>query len=186
MTVDDRTRSDQFEWVAARWDNAALGDSTGFVALGALLRAHTVVTAAVDRVLRGRDLSRTGYLVLVTLFLADDGTRSHGRLARDLFVHPTTITLVTDQLVKDGLVRRAPDPGDRRATLSTITAKGKRLVARATGDLGAAGFGFGEDVDHLGAVLDALRPYGANPPVPVPHTRPRTRRLKAAEPGVRG
>jgi len=60
--------------------------------------------------------SRTGYLILVTLFLADGGTCSHGRLARDLFVHPTTITLVTDQLAKNGLVKRAPDPSDRRAT----------------------------------------------------------------------
>jgi DNA-binding MarR family transcriptional regulator len=182
MTVDDRTGPDQFEWVAARWDSAALGNSTGFLALGALLRAHTVVTAAVDSVLRGRDLSRTGYLVLVTLLLADDGTRSHGRLARDLFVHPTTITLVSDQLVKDGLVRRAPDPADRRATLSTITVKGKRLVAKATQDLSAAGFGFGDGADHRG-VLDALRHYSANPPVPVPSRGPRARRLKAAESG---
>ena len=180
MTLDDRSGPDQFEWVAARWDSAALGDSRGFLALGALLRAHTVVIAAVDGVLRGRDLSRTGYLVLISLLLADDGTLSHGRLARALLVHPTTITLVTDQLVEGGLVRRAPDPTDRRATLSTITAKGKRLVAKATHDLADAGFGFGDDADHRG-VLDALRRYSANPPVPVPSRSPRARRLKAAD-----
>jgi DNA-binding MarR family transcriptional regulator len=181
MTVDNRSGPDQFEWVAARWDSAALGDSSGFLALGALLRAHTVIIAAVDGVLRGRDLSRTGYLVLMTLLLADDGTRSHGRLARDLYVHPTTITLVTDQLVEHGLIRRAPDPTDRRATLSTITAKGKRLVAKATQDLSAAGFGFGDDADHRG-VLEALRRYSATPPMPVPsRTAARARRLKAAD-----
>ena len=173
--------ADQFDWVMDRWDSAALGDSAGFLALGALLRAHTVVTAAVDTVLRDRGISRTGYLILITLYLADDGTRSHGRLARDLFVHPTTITLITDQLVKDGLVRRAQDPADRRATLSTITAKGRRLVAKATDDLAAAGFGFAADRDDLTAVVDALRPFGAKPPEPVPSSRPRRRRLKAAE-----
>jgi DNA-binding MarR family transcriptional regulator len=170
---------DQFEWVAARWEASGLGDSVGFLALGALLRAHTVVTAVVDSVLRGRGLTRTGYLVLVTLFVADEGARSHGRLARDLFVHPTTITLVTDQLVNDGLVRRAADPADRRSTLSTITPKGRRLVSKATGDLSTAGFGFGEDADQLDAVLDALRPFSITPPVPVP----RSRRVRAAEGG---
>ena len=175
--------ADQFEWVAQRWDPAALGDIGGFLALGALLRAHTVVTASVDGVLRAHALSRTGYLVLMTLFLADEGTRSHGRLARDLFVHPTTITLVTDQLVKDGLVRRAPDPADRRATLSTITAKGRRLVARATRDLAAAGYGFGGDSGDLGPVVEALYRFGVKPPEPVP-SRARARRLKAAEGGA--
>lgn len=171
---------DQFDWVADRWDGAVLGDSAGFLALGALLRAHTVVTATVDAVLRDWGISRTGYLVLVTLFLADDGTRSHGRLARDLFVHPTTITLVTDHLVKERLVRRAQDPADRRATLSTITAKGRRLVTKATSDLDAAGFGFGAGRRQFTAVVNALRAFSANPPEPVPQSRSR-RRLKAAE-----
>jgi DNA-binding MarR family transcriptional regulator len=174
-------RPDAFDRVGARWDSDRLGDGTGFLALGALLRAHTVVTAAVDAVLRGRNLSRTGYLVLVGLYLADEGTRSHGRLARDLLVHPTTITLVTDQLVKEALVRRAPDPSDRRATLSTITAKGRRLVVQATRDLAAAGFGFGDAPDRLDAVLDVLRPFGDAAPVPVPRTRRSPRRSKTAE-----
>ena len=156
--------ADQFDWVADRWDPAVLGDPAGFLALGALLRAHTAVIAAVDAVLREWGVSRTGYLVLVTLVLADDGTRSHGRLARDLSVHPTTVTLVTDALVKDGLVRRAQDPADRRATLSTITAKGRRLVAKATGDLDAADFGFAAAPGGTAAVVAALRPYGARPP----------------------
>jgi DNA-binding MarR family transcriptional regulator len=176
--------ADQFDWVADRWDTDVLGDSAGFLALGALLRAHTVVTAAVDTVLRDRGISRTGYLILITLYLSDDGTRSHGRLARDLFVHPTTITLVTDQLVKEGLVRRSQDPADRRATLSTITAKGRRLVTRASGDLAAAGFGFGADRAELAAVVAALRSFGAKPPQPVPSSRPRRRRLTAAEGGA--
>jgi len=170
---------DQFEQVGSRWDAAGLGDSAGFLALGAVLRAHAVVTASVDRVLRGSALTRNGYLVLVTLLLADDGTRSHGRLARDLLVHPTTITLVTDQLVKDGLVRRTPDPSDRRATLSTITAKGRRLVTTATRDLAAVGFGFGEETPFA-AVLDALRAVSSAPRAVVPNHRGRSGGLGTA------
>lgn len=152
---------DAFAWVQARWDAGGLGDPGGFLALGALLRAHATVTAVVDRVLRGADLSRTGYLVLMTLNLADEGTRSHGRLARDLLVHPTTITLVTDQLVTAGLVRRRPDPADRRSTLSTITAKGRRTVIKATSALDAAGFGFGAaDAGRLDQVVQLLTGLG--------------------------
>lgn len=151
-------------WIEARWDAAGLGDPTGVLALGALLRAHTMVTAAVDRVLRGCDLTRTGYLVLMTLYLADEGTRSHGRLARDLLVHPTTITLVTDQLVVAGLVRRRPDPADRRSTLSNITAKGRRAVANGTKALASAGFGFGAtDPGRLSAVVKLLAVVGEAP-----------------------
>jgi DNA-binding MarR family transcriptional regulator len=165
---------DRFEAVAARWNAAGLGDSEGFLALGAVLRAPAGVVAAVDGVLRSSALTRNGYLVLVTLLLADDGTRSHGRLARDLLVHPTTISLVTDQLVADGLVRRSPDRSDRRATLSTITPKGKRLVTRATEELATVGFGFGSETSFP-AVPDALR--GVSPaPRPVVPNRPRRSR----------
>jgi DNA-binding MarR family transcriptional regulator len=150
-----------FAWVEARWEAAGLGDPAGFLALGALLRAHATVTTAVDRVLRGCDLSRTGYLVLMALHLADDGTRSHGRLARDLLVHPTTITLVTDQLVAAGLVRRRPDPADRRSTLSTVTAKGRRAVVKATDALAPTGFGFGAtDPGRLSEVVQLLTGLG--------------------------
>jgi DNA-binding MarR family transcriptional regulator len=162
--------NDPFDEVAARWEAAGLGPSAGFLALGAVLRAHAVVTSAVDGILRSWQLSRNGYLVLVTLFLADRGTRSHGRLARDLLVHPTTITLVTDQLVRDGLVRRAPDPADRRATLATITAKGRRLVVSATQELTGASFGFGAAAAMAG-VVDALRTVSSGSRSVVPNHR---------------
>jgi DNA-binding MarR family transcriptional regulator len=173
---------DQFDAVASRWEAAGLGPSAGFLALGAVLRAHAVITSAVDGILRSWQLSRNGYLVLVTLYLADRGTRSHGRLARDLLVHPTTITLVTDQLVRDGLVRRAPDPADRRATLSTITARGRRLVVSATEELTGASFGFG-GAAPLAGVLDALRTVSSGSRSVVPNHRARAGRPKRAAGG---
>ncbi|WP_242985349.1 MarR family winged helix-turn-helix transcriptional regulator [Vallitalea okinawensis] len=38
------------------------------------------------------------------------------------------MTVVIDNLQKDGLVSRYPDPADRRATLISITDKGKQLM----------------------------------------------------------
>jgi len=75
-------------------------------------------------------------------------------------------------------VRRA---SDRRATLSTITAKGRRLVVQATRDLSASGFGFGETPDRHEAVLEVLRPFGDARPAPVPRTRRSPRKSRPAE-----
>jgi DNA-binding MarR family transcriptional regulator len=56
-------------------------------------------------------------------------------------VHPTTVTLVIDQLAGRDLVTRRPHPTDRRTVLATLTDEGRRVVAKASDDLGAAQFG---------------------------------------------
>lgn len=55
-------------------------------------------------------------------------------LAVALKVTPRAVTGLVDALVADGLVTREPHPGDRRATLVTLTPRGKRLVARLEQD----------------------------------------------------
>ncbi|MFH5879083.1 MarR family winged helix-turn-helix transcriptional regulator [Arthrobacter sp. NA-172] len=50
-------------------------------------------------------------------------------LAERLRIAPRSATEVVDQLEGKGLVRREPDPTDRRATLVTATAAGQRLFA---------------------------------------------------------
>ncbi|GAA4399586.1 MarR family winged helix-turn-helix transcriptional regulator [Fodinibacter luteus] len=57
-----------------------------------------------------------------------DGIRP-GELAGHLRVAPRSVTDVLDALEDRGLVRRHPDPGDRRAMVLTLTASGRRLVA---------------------------------------------------------
>lgn len=44
------------------------------------------------------------------------------------------MTGLVDALVADGLVTREPHPGDRRATLVTLTPDGERLVAQLKRD----------------------------------------------------
>lgn len=51
-------------------------------------------------------------------------------LAEALKVTPRAVTGLVDALVADALVTREPHPGDRRATLVTLTPDGARLVAQ--------------------------------------------------------
>src|SRR2546426_6087265 len=101
---------DPVEWVRTRWQAQDLPESDRFAALASMMRAHQVVTAALDQALRPFELSRTMYLVLVTLALSAPGTRPLSYLSRYLMVHPTTITQLVDDLEKRGLVRRGPQP----------------------------------------------------------------------------
>ena len=55
-------------------------------------------------------------------------------LADALRVTPRAITGLVDVLVDDGLVTRDPHPTDRRATLVTLTPRGKTLVAQLRRD----------------------------------------------------
>jgi DNA-binding MarR family transcriptional regulator len=60
--------------------------------------------------------------------VARHGQVRPGRIAAHLRVAPRSVTDVIDALEERGLVERAPDPADRRATVVTLTASGGRLV----------------------------------------------------------
>ena len=49
-----------------------------------------------------------------------------GELSKRLMVTGGNVTGITDQLVAEGLVKRQPIPGDRRAFAVQLTTKGKR------------------------------------------------------------
>jgi DNA-binding MarR family transcriptional regulator len=50
-----------------------------------------------------------------------------GELAERLRVVARSATDVVDDLERDGLVRRAPDPSSRRSVLVSLTEEGRRL-----------------------------------------------------------
>jgi DNA-binding MarR family transcriptional regulator len=54
-----------------------------------------------------------------------------GRLAEAEQVRPPTISGIVSGLERDGLVRRRPDPRDRRVQWVHATAKGRRVLSRA-------------------------------------------------------
>ena len=61
--------------------------------------------------------------------LARHGEMRLSELALHLRIAPRSATEVVDDLEKAGLAERSPDPGDRRATLVTLTEHGKEIMA---------------------------------------------------------
>ena len=70
-----------------------------------------------------------GQLRLLRMLEKCDGPRRLGELAAALDVAPRSVTSKVDQAEQDGLVRRLPDPTDRRATLLELTPAGRARLA---------------------------------------------------------
>jgi DNA-binding MarR family transcriptional regulator len=77
-----------------------------------------------------------GQLVLSALVI--ESGRTQLALGADLSLDKTTLTTVLDKLERDGLVRRRPDPADRRVRIPEVTEAGvalQRTVASAIGEV---------------------------------------------------
>ncbi|GAA4984054.1 MarR family winged helix-turn-helix transcriptional regulator [Kitasatospora paranensis] len=70
--------------------------------------------------------------------LARTGPRSAADLGREIGLDRTTVTRRADRLEQAGLLRRQPDPADRRATLLALTDDGHSTVAATRQRLAAA------------------------------------------------
>lgn len=89
------------------------------------------LTAAELPVLREHGLTMWGYVVL--LALPEEPMRTQAALAEAIGADKTRIIGVLDELQRGGLIRREPDPADRRAHLLALTSEGKakRSAAQA-------------------------------------------------------
>jgi DNA-binding MarR family transcriptional regulator len=76
-------------------------------------------------------LTMWAYAALHRLAQAGAPVRGQAVLAADLGLDKTRLIPVLDDLQERGLIRREPDPGDRRARLLSLTPQGRRLFARA-------------------------------------------------------
>ena len=116
--------------------------------------SHGASEEAVERRTRERRAAALGQLLELTVLLGEDLSSSlagegltpsrapllwhlgqHGPstqrvLADALGVAPRTVTGLVDALEETGFVTREAHPTDRRATLVTLTAKGRRLMSR--------------------------------------------------------
>jgi DNA-binding MarR family transcriptional regulator len=137
-------QSDSVKWMRLRWWEHKESRPEHFAAMASLLRTTILVTDELDRVLKECQLSRTGYLILITLQMSRGQTRPLGQLSKVQLVHPTTVTLAVDQLEKAGLVRRVPHPTDRRTILARLTSEGDQMAERASDALAKIGFGLGD------------------------------------------
>jgi DNA-binding MarR family transcriptional regulator len=105
---------------------AALGERLGFL-LGRVHQAHRRVVEArlAPLGLGPRDF---GALCVLT----EEGPLSQLRLGQRMGVDRTSMVAITDHLERTGLVRRERNPRDRRAYEMRVTAKGRRVLERAT------------------------------------------------------
>jgi DNA-binding MarR family transcriptional regulator len=147
---------DPVEFTRAQWADSGQPAPDHFAAMASMMRAHQTMIAELDRLLKPHDMSRTAFLLMSTLLTSRDHTRPLGQLSRHLMVHPTTVTLVIDQLEGKEQVSRRPHPTDRRTVLATLTEEGRRAVTKAASDLAGAQFGLTGTSDTMAQRLTTL------------------------------
>jgi MarR family transcriptional regulator, organic hydroperoxide resistance regulator len=97
--------------------------------LGALLYALTrAVVAAEEPVLRAHDVEMWDYVVLSRL--AGAAAPTQATLAAAVGRDKTRLIPLLDRLEARGLLRRTPDPDDRRNRIVALTPEGRALVVR--------------------------------------------------------
>ena len=106
-------------------DGYVVDDQVGFL----LRRAHQRHAALFQEGMSDADLTPTQFTALVKT--VELGRVTQNQLGRLAAMDPATIQGVVRRLIARGLVRRAPDPMDRRTAVLTPTAEGVELAARA-------------------------------------------------------
>lgn len=98
----------------------------------ALLNIHysaAMLKKKADIFLRQFDLTdvQLNLMFLLLYQAGESGGLTQVELSRMMQVNRANITSLIDRMERDGLVKRAPVEGDRRANLIQLTTKGKRL-----------------------------------------------------------
>lgn len=142
------------QWTAHGWGEAA----DGMAAVTSLMRAHQLMLARVDAVLRPLRLTFARYEALMLLSFSRSGALPLSRIGARLQVHPASITSAIDKLEQQGFVRRIPHASDRRTTLAKLTPAGRRAAARATERLNMEVFAdLGLPDDDVRGLVDIVR-----------------------------
>lgn len=127
-------------------------------AVTSIMRAHQILIAELDAVLRPFGITFSRYEALVLLMHSHDGRLPLSKVGQRLQVHATSVTNVIDRLEAAGLVRREPNPRDGRGTLAVITDAGRAVADRATAAFNESRFAMGAlGLDDLNAVFTTLR-----------------------------
>ena len=94
-----------------------------------LLAAQRVIENEVRERLRvEHETTLPRFDVMAALYRTDDGLKM-SELSGELRVSNGNVTGIVDRLVNDGLIVRAPVPGDRRAMLVRLTDEGRTVFA---------------------------------------------------------
>lgn len=106
---------------AAHQGSDPLEDDLGWL-LGVLFRAYV---KAAEQAMSDVPGGPRGYQVLTAA--VHDPARNQGAITKDLGVDRTVLTYLIDDLERAGLVRRQPDPADRRSRLVVATDHGRTV-----------------------------------------------------------
>lgn len=101
-----------------------LGERTGYL----LHKASMVLEEDFERALAAVDMKARDFFVLAAL--AGDTPLSQQDLSRLLGLDPTTVVSVIDDLERRRCVARKRNPADRRRYILTLTATGRRALAK--------------------------------------------------------
>lgn len=108
-------------------------DPATVLALGSFVKLRRAVNGLTGRLnpplSKDHGLTETQFGVLEALHHL--GPMPQARLCERLLVSGSNLTTVIDNLEKGGLVRRDPNPEDRRAYLITLTESGKATISKA-------------------------------------------------------
>jgi DNA-binding MarR family transcriptional regulator len=130
-------------------------------AVTSIMRAHQILIAELDTMLRPFGITFSRYEALVLLVHSHDGALPLSKIGERLQVHATSVTNVIDRLEAAGLVRREPNPRDGRGTLAVITEEGRKVADKATVEFNNSRFAMTalglDDLQRLFEILRRLR-----------------------------
>ncbi|HEX9132766.1 MAG TPA: MarR family transcriptional regulator [Ktedonobacteraceae bacterium] len=128
MTNEDHVSIILAQWAAERPDL----DASPMGIVGRISRLSLVVERELEHVFAQFGLNHWSFDMLATLRRVGVPYRlSPTELFRSMMVTSGTMTNRIDRLAEKGLVRRIPDPEDRRGILVELTDKGRELIDSA-------------------------------------------------------
>ncbi len=137
-------------------------DSSSLEVTGRLLLCASYYERAVGTVLQPFGLSIADFDVLNTLRrVSDQHASKPSDMARSSLITTGAMTSRLDRLERAGLIRRTPDPADRRGVLIRLTPRGSKVARQALQELIVTNQAFleplsGQQRDSIAAALKQL------------------------------
>ena len=123
--------TDAVDRITAQWRRERPDlDSTPMEVIGRITRASALIQRELERIFAQHGLAGADFDVLATL-RRSGAPLTPGELSRSTMVTTGGMTKRLDRLESLGLIRREPDPRDRRGRLIAVTEDGRAIIDRA-------------------------------------------------------
>jgi DNA-binding MarR family transcriptional regulator len=131
---DTYSARDSIDALLASWaERRPDFDFSPVAVISRLARVRAHIDSELDVVFQAYGLGQSDFEALVTLArIGEEHGVSQRRLADELGLTASTVSLRIDRLVEQGLVRRTADPGSRRGVLIALNESGREMFERIT------------------------------------------------------